>query len=148
MVGAHRRRLVVQERAEALKADIAAFREQCRRAQGVLARREVTRLTGKLQWVAEIVLGGQRHLRQLYRARDNFVDKHIAECASSRQQWSDNVKVRVGEEVEDGLAFWEQALTDIPTRPIFLSNLRGHNRVLEGRRGRVRRRNRRSSGLC
>ena len=123
---------ITQERAEALKADIAAFRERCRVAHGVLSRREVARLTGKLQWVAEIVLGGQRHLRQLYRARDNFVDKHIAESASSRQQWSDNVKVRVGEEVEDGLAFWEQALTDIPTRPIFLSNLRGHNGFWKG----------------
>jgi hypothetical protein len=85
-------------------------------------RRELASIVGKLQWVAQIVHGGQLHLRRAYRARDAFVDPGVAD-APVRQRWGRGVRVERTDGLLADLAWWKQELPRLRGQSIYLCNL-------------------------
>ncbi len=79
---------VTSARCERLMAEIDAFLAD---SGADVGRRDLASLVGQLQWVAQIAQGGQLHLRQCYRARDDFGTEV---GPSMREQWGRGVRVR------------------------------------------------------
>ena len=85
-------------------------------------RHALAAVVGRLQWCAQVVRGGQLHLRAAYRARDAFLDDGLRQ-QPLRAQWARGVRVRSGPEVGADLDWWKTALQALKGEPIFLSNL-------------------------
>ena len=112
---------ITPERAAALDLEVASLLERVP-AGSPVGRRELARLVGKLQWVAQIATHGQRLLRELYRTRDCFVDDAVR-ALSLRDQWRDSVMVTLTVEAAAELGQWRLRLAELPGTPVFLTNL-------------------------
>jgi hypothetical protein len=113
---------ITEERSAKLTAAIEEFEERARGARHTADRLDVASLAGKLQFVAPVIRGSQGQLRELYRARDAFETEGVRE-QSTRAQWREGVRVRLHPEVYRSLAYWKERLRDIPSRPVYLSNM-------------------------
>ena len=87
-----RRAYVTDDRKSKLADDIAAY---LLRPGEVTSRRSIAELTGRLQFVASFVDGGQGLLRALYKARDAFTPTytHLLDTPSARAAWAPYVQV-------------------------------------------------------
>ena len=81
-------------------------------------RRDLASLVGQLQWVAQIIPGGQLHLRRAYRARDDFTAEHVANLPL-KARWARGIRVHLLADLQ----WWARELPLIVGKPIFLSNL-------------------------
>jgi len=85
-------------------------------------RRDLASLVGQLQWVAQIIPGGQLHLRRAYRARDDFTAEHVANLPL-KARWARGIRVHRTRGLLADLQWWARELPLIVGKPIFLSNL-------------------------
>ena len=86
-----------------------------------VGRREVASLIGGLQWVAQIIEGGQLHLRRAYQARDAFTSDVSA--LSLKGKWGRGIRVFNTNGLQADLGWWRDALPLAAGKPIYLSNL-------------------------
>jgi len=121
---------ITETRAASLRQEISDFLEQHPAGQQV-SRRGLARLTGKLQWVARVVAGGQHMLRGSYDSLQDFEDPTVA-LRSVKSQWADKVLVRLSPRARAGMCAFEAALERLPGRPIFLENVEAANGFWEG----------------
>ena len=110
-------------RASSLTRDITDFLALVEAApDGNVPRLAMAAITGKLQWVAQVVPHGQKFLAQSYRARDAF------SCSKTRhrpvrEQWSPQILVHPAANALDELRGWVPRLAELAFSPLFLSNL-------------------------
>ncbi len=111
-----------QERCERHVNDIDELLASLGDGGGTLGRRELASLAGKLQWCAQVVRGGQLHLRSLYRSRDAFVDEAVRD-APMRARWGRGVRVCASDRLAADLRWWQEHLRELAGAPVYLSNL-------------------------
>ena len=108
---------VTRARCERLLSEIDAFLAD---SGADVGRRDLASLVGQLQWVAQIAQGGQLHLRQCYRARDDFVTEV---GPSMREQWGRGVRVRRTAGLRSDLVWWRSELPRLEGKKMYLTNL-------------------------
>ena len=120
---------VTERRCAQLVDEISVFLSS---ADADVGRREMASLVGKLQWVAQILQGGQLHLRRAYRARDDFVEPP---GESMRERWGRGVRVWRTAGLLSDLRWWRRELPRLRGRKLFLANMTVANGFWRGALG-------------
>ena len=85
----------------------------------IINRQKLASLTGKLQFCAELVPGGQSRLTHCYRARDSFVSPEHA-ARSVKGQWRRDVVVHSSSDLVSELKGWRQVMKKGSSRRYYL----------------------------
>ena len=85
-----------------------------------VARRDFASLVGKLQFCAELVPGGQGHLTELYRARDDITG-FDHRMRTAKGQWRRDVRISTPASTIATLRWWRDALSRPISRRYYLT---------------------------